>query len=118
MSLEVDKFVFLVENFQVSDIEIQRDSKCMKPQMETRKKFELQMGFKPTTLRDLDGCSNHWATRDSMVSKDEMWALTGTASRGYTDKFSNQLNVIFPLNYYTFITIMWKKIDIKIKPDD
>ena len=50
--------------------------------METQKKFELQMGFEPTTLHDLD----HWATRDSVVSKGEMWALTGTASRGYTDK--------------------------------
>ena len=34
----------------------------MKPQMDTRKKFELQMGFEPSTLRSLDGCSNHWAT--------------------------------------------------------
>ena len=25
----------------------------------TRKKYELQMGFEPTTLRDLVGCSNH-----------------------------------------------------------
>ena len=28
----------------------------------TRKKSESQMGFEPTTLRDLVGCSNHWAT--------------------------------------------------------
>ena len=32
-----------------------------------------QMGFEPTTLRDLVGCSNHWATGDSVVSKGEMW---------------------------------------------
>ena len=32
-------------------------------------KSESQMGFEPTTLRDLVGCSNHRATRDSMVSK-------------------------------------------------
>ena len=25
-------------------------------------KSEPQMGFEPTTLRDLVGCSNHWAT--------------------------------------------------------
>ena len=30
------------------------------------------MGVEPTTLRDLVGCSNHWATEDSMVSKGEM----------------------------------------------
>ena len=29
------------------------------------------MGLEPTTLRDLVGCSNHWATGDSMVS--EIW---------------------------------------------
>ena len=28
-------------------------------QMETGKKSEPQMGFEPTTLRDLAGCSNH-----------------------------------------------------------
>ena len=31
------------------------------------------MGFEPTTLRDLVGCSNHWATGDSMVSKGHLW---------------------------------------------
>ena len=34
------------------------------------------MGFEPTTLRDLAGCSNHRATgTDSVVSKGEMWAF-------------------------------------------
>ena len=33
------------------------------------------MGFEPTTLRDLVGCFNHWATGDSMVSKGEMWVF-------------------------------------------
>ena len=33
------------------------------------------MGFEPTTLRDLVGCSNHWGTRDSMASKGEMWVF-------------------------------------------
>ena len=31
------------------------------------------MGFEPTTLRDLVGCSNHWVTGDSMASKGEEW---------------------------------------------
>ena len=43
--------------------------------METQKKPELQMGYEPTTLHDLVGCSNHWATGDSMVSKGEMWVF-------------------------------------------
>ena len=29
------------------------------------------MGFEPTTLRDLVGCSNNWATGDSVVSRGE-----------------------------------------------
>ena len=33
------------------------------------------MGFEPTTLRDLVGCSNHWATGDSMVSKGVIWVF-------------------------------------------
>ena len=41
----------------------------------TRKKSEPQMGFEPTTLRDLVGCCNHWATGDSMVSKGQFMGL-------------------------------------------
>ena len=33
------------------------------------------MGFKPTTLCDLVGCPNYWASGDSMVSKGEMWVF-------------------------------------------
>ena len=47
-------------------------------------KSESQMGFEPTTLRDLVGCSNHWATGDSMVSKGQFVGLDWT--RGYTAK--------------------------------
>ena len=44
--------------------------------METsEKKPESQMGFEATTLRDLVGCSNHWATGDSMVGKGEFVGL-------------------------------------------
>ena len=48
------------------------------------KKSEPQMGFEPTTLRDLVGCSNHWAAGDSVVSKGQVVGMTGTASGGYT----------------------------------
>ena len=41
----------------------------------SEKKSESQMGFEPTTLRDLVGCSNHWATGDSMVSKGQFVGL-------------------------------------------
>ena len=36
-------------------------------------KPDPQMGFEPTTHRDLVGCSNHWATGDLVVSNGEMW---------------------------------------------
>ena len=40
-------------------------------------KSEPQMGLEPTTLRDLVGCSNHWATGDSMVSEGQFVGLEG-----------------------------------------
>ena len=41
----------------------------------TRKKSQPQMRFEPKTLRDLVGCSNHWATGDLMVSKGQFMCL-------------------------------------------
>ena len=34
-----------------------------------------QMGFEPTSLHALVGCSNHWATGDSVVSKGQFVGL-------------------------------------------
>ena len=43
---------------------------------ELGKTSEAQMGFEPTTLRDLIRCSNYWATGNSMaVSKDQFLGL-------------------------------------------
>ena len=50
------------------------------------------MGFEPTTLRDLVGCSNHWATGDSVVSKSPVVGMTGTASCGYTPIYLAHVN--------------------------
>ena len=33
------------------------------------------LGFQPTTLRNLFGCSNHWATGNSVAKKGEMWVF-------------------------------------------
>ena len=33
------------------------------------------MELEATALRDQVGCSKHWATEDSMVSKGEMWVF-------------------------------------------
>ena len=41
----------------------------------SEKKSEFQMELEATALRDQVGCSNHWATEDSMVSKGEMWVF-------------------------------------------
>ena len=38
-------------------------------------KIRAKMGFELTTLHDLVGSSNHWATGDSIVSKGEMWVF-------------------------------------------
>ena len=43
--------------------------------LETQEKFKPQRGSEHTTLCDLVGCSNHWATGDSMVSKGLMWVF-------------------------------------------
>ena len=55
-------------------------------------KSEPQMGFEPTTLCDLVGCSNQWATGDSVVSKDQVVGMTGTASLGYTAMYLAHVN--------------------------
>ena len=38
------------------------------------------MGFGSTTLRDLFGCSNHWATGDSVARKGKMWVASSPQS--------------------------------------
>ena len=50
------------------------------------------MGFETTTLRDLVGCSNHWATGHSVVSKGQVVGMTGIASRGYTAMYLAHMN--------------------------
>ena len=41
----------------------------------TLKKSKSQMGFEPTTLRDLVGCTKHRVTGDSIVSKGQFVGL-------------------------------------------
>ena len=42
---------------------------------ENSEKSEPQMGFEPTTIHDLSGSSNHWASEDCVVSKGKMWVF-------------------------------------------
>ena len=42
------------------------------------------MGFEPTSLPDLAGRSNHWATGHSMVGKSETEFGSLTTSHGHT----------------------------------
>ena len=35
----------------------------------TQKNSEFQVGIEPTTFRTLVACSNHWATKTSVVSR-------------------------------------------------
>ena len=47
-------------------------------------KAESQMGFEPTTLRDLVGCTITELLETLWWARVKLWVLTGTASRGYT----------------------------------
>ena len=47
-------------------------------------KSESQMGFEPTTRRDLVGCSTTELLVTLWRARVKLWVLTGTASRGYT----------------------------------
>ena len=51
------KFIKLVNSVFISKMKQQTHDKLNV--WRTRKKSEPQMGFEPTTLRDLVGCSNH-----------------------------------------------------------
>ena len=50
------------------------------------------MGFEPTSIRALVGCSNHWAAGDSVMSKGQVVGVSGTASRGYTAIYLAHMN--------------------------
>ena len=62
-------------NFRVEVILVQHDVKDETIFFFLIEKSEPQMGLEPTTLRDLVGCSNHWATGDSMVSEGQFVGL-------------------------------------------
>lgn len=51
-----------------------------------RKKSEPQIGFEPTTLCELVGCSNLWANGTPWRTRVKRGPLTRTASRGHIDK--------------------------------
>ena len=55
-------------------IKEQHDVKCKYMERQARKS-ESQLGFEHTTVLDLVGCSNHWATGDYMVSKGKIVGL-------------------------------------------
>ena len=57
----------------------------MKPQVETRKKSEFQMGFEPTTFRDLDG-------RENLILALKIGKVN---TSGYQRAFRIQLNLIY-----------------------
>ena len=70
---------------------------------ENSEKSEPEMGFKPTTLRDLFGFSNHWATGDSVASKGEMWVfdsscITQLQSEITTDSIAHNCITQSPLS--------------------
>ena len=79
LSLWLRDFFFLGGGGQILNL---ATWKCMEKHI--LEKSEGKMGFEPMTLHDLVGCSNHWATGGSMVSKGQFVGLTGTILCGYT----------------------------------
>ena len=87
---------------------------------EDSEKSQSQMGFEPTTLRDLVGCSNHWATGDSVVSKGQFvmksthsfltrYVLYSQFYRTLNipkyEHFTRNINKIYPFLVYPSIVI-------------
>ena len=60
----------------------------------SRKKSEPQMGFESMTLREPVGCSNDWATGDSMVSKGQFMGLTGTHQQHHAVKCDSMMLLV------------------------
>ena len=52
--------------------------------MESRKKIGAPDAI--PTHRDLVGCSNHWATGDSMACKAETWVFYSSAASHFSNK--------------------------------
>ena len=81
------------------------------------------MGFDPTTLLDLVGCSNHWATGDSMVSKGQFMVLdwnhiTQLHSQVMTGthKLTNSITLSFRFGFPPFPSRSGSKITLKSPP--
>ena len=62
---------------RISDLNTWRNTNVEKTESQVNQSLfpgievESQMGFEPTTLRDLVGCNNHWATGESIVNKGQ-----------------------------------------------
>ena len=60
----------------------------------TEKNSEFQMGIEPTTFRTLVGCSNHWATENSVGSRSVVrWHNYRIAQSHYV-KWTHNINCI------------------------
>ena len=66
------------------------------------------MGFEPTTLPDLVGCSNHLATGDSLVtSKGELWVFDLNCISQIQSQITTDGIIIIWTKFLTRITVVF-----------
>ena len=83
--LALDKDAFLLATFRNTNKEIRRTWYYVNSRIRVdSEKSESQMGFEPTTLRDLVGCSSTDLLQTLWRARVKLWVLTGTALCGYT----------------------------------
>ena len=76
------------------------EMKLLMEQTENSEKSEPQMGFKPTTLRDLFGFSNHCATGDSGEQGRNLFSCMSVIEEFGGSNFGFLWNLFF-VNYST-----------------
>lgn len=72
---EKDKWQNYYSYIQVVLVGILNDRNTGSVNWKLRRKSEFHMGYESTILHDQARHTNHWATRDSTVSKSEMWVF-------------------------------------------
>ena len=68
-------YIFVISLFLFSYISFYTLIVRCRHSINSEKKIWVPVVIESTTLCDLDRCSSHWTTGDSMVSKGEMWAF-------------------------------------------
>ena len=66
----------------------------MSGEKNTEKNSGFQMGTEPTTFRTLVGCSNHWATENSVLSRSFVGWHNYRIAQSHYVKWTHNINWI------------------------